>query len=152
MFFGLFHVIPNTHTHTQGFPAQAACRPPSLRPSQGATEVRKCDLNSSSKAAHPCCRRTTALFFLSFCSEYFWKSLLLVGCLDHFAFVRHVVLPVLLWRAIANGMPKKEIRAHRKHICRSLLPGGCGCGCLPSGGNQAKLHGLEFSTDFMSPQ
>lgn len=55
-----------THTHTQGFPAQAACRPPSLRPSQGATEVRKCDLNSSSKAAHPCCRRTTALFFLSF--------------------------------------------------------------------------------------
>lgn len=109
-FFGLFHVIPNVHT--RGFRAQTACMPPSLIPSQGATEVRKCDLNSSSKAAHPCCRRTTALFFLPlflcFGSEYFWTSLLLVGRLDYFAFVRHTVLPALLWRAIANGMPEKR--------------------------------------------
>lgn len=75
MFFGIISCY-SKHTHTRGFRAQTACRPPSLIPSQGATEVRKCDLNSSSKAAHPCCRRTTALFFLPLflClgSEYFW--------------------------------------------------------------------------------
>lgn len=122
--FFFFLIILCYSKHTHGFPAQTACRPPSL----------------------PGCDRSEGMRFTDNSSIVPFPLHLEVvppgGVFGPLCFCPTCCLRYCDKR-VQTGMPNKDIRAHQKYICRSLMPDVRGC--LLSSGSQAKLHSFSIS-------
>lgn len=140
-------------THTVSRPKQHAGLPPCFRhstapPSQGATEVRECDLKSSSKAAHPCC--------LSFVEQelycFFPSAPSLPGSRTSWWVVRTTLLLLDMLCCLrycderVQTACQTKSSVHSANICCLALEAAC-CQVV----TKQSWTLVAFSTDFMPP-